>query len=38
VLNEPLAALDGIEPDSVARLLERLRGYLRGGSAELAVE
>lgn len=38
VLNEPLAALDGIDPDSVTRLLERLRGYLRGGSAELALE
>ena len=37
VLNEPLAALDGIESDSVARLLESLRRYLRG-HAELVVE
>ncbi len=37
VLNEPLAALDGIEADSVARLLESLRRYLRG-HAELVVE
>ena len=29
-LNEPLAALAEIDPDSVARLLERLRRYLRG--------
>ncbi len=30
VLNEPLAALDDIDPDGVARLLESLRRYLRG--------
>lgn len=29
-LNEPLASLAGIDPDSVARLLERLRRYLHG--------
>ncbi len=37
VLNEPLAALDGIAADSVARLRESLRRYLRGG-AELVLE
>lgn len=36
VLNEPLVALDAIDPDSVARLLESLRRYLRG-NAELVV-
>ncbi|MBK8475963.1 MAG: hypothetical protein IPL39_06520 [Opitutaceae bacterium] len=30
LLNEPLAALAGMEPDSVARVLESLRRYLRG--------
>jgi recombinational DNA repair protein (RecF pathway) len=29
-LNEPLAALAGSDPDSVARLLENLRRYLKG--------
>ena len=37
VLNEPLAALAAIDADSVARLLESLRRYLRG-HAELAIE
>lgn len=37
VLNEPLAALDPVDPDSVARLLESLRRYLRG-HAELTLE
>jgi hypothetical protein len=37
VLNEPLAALDAIDPDSIVRLLERLRNYLRSGNAELEV-
>ena len=36
VLNEPLAALGGIDPDSVQRLLESLRRYL-SGDAELMV-
>ncbi len=37
VLNEPLAALEAIDADSVVRLLESLRRYLRG-HAELVVE
>ena len=37
VLKEPLAALAAIDADSVARLLESLRRYLRG-HAELAIE
>ncbi|MFT3828820.1 MAG: hypothetical protein QM691_03840 [Opitutaceae bacterium] len=36
VINEPLAVLAAIEADSVARLLESLRRYLRG-NAELAI-
>jgi hypothetical protein len=36
VLNEPLAVLDSIDSDSVARLLESLRRYLRG-NAELVI-
>ncbi len=37
VLNEPLAALDAVEADSVGRLLESLRRYLRG-QAELTLD
>lgn len=37
VLNEPLAALEGIEADSVERLLGSLRRYLRG-EAELILD
>ncbi len=36
LLNEPLVELGGIDADSVARLLESLRRYLRG-NAELVV-
>ena len=37
VLNEPLVALEAIDADSIARLLESLRRYLRG-HAELTLE
>ena len=37
LLNEPLAALDAIEADSVVRLLDSLRRYLRG-QAEFVLE
>ncbi|HLP06606.1 MAG TPA: hypothetical protein VK178_00470, partial [Opitutaceae bacterium] len=36
VINEPLAELAAIDSDSVARLLESLRRYLRG-NAELVI-
>lgn len=37
VLNEPLSALDAIDRDAVARLLESLRRYLRGHT-DIAME